>query len=271
MRQINEAATHGWKSYCTPQCLSNAKDKRILFTCFNPICKKIFKKRPKEVSSSGKVYCSQSCAAIESNKNRWLKLPQNHCANPNCKKVISRSNKFCSNKCNGILKRFSDEEYRLKIIKRIKQFYINKHRIPFKKEMWGSYGAARRIFGTWNSAIEAAGLLPNPVKFAMKYLAKDGHKCDSLSEKIIDDWLFKRKIHHEIKVPYGINRMTADFKVKDVLIEFFGLQGELKKYDSLMRKKLRFIKKKHLHVIPIYPTDLFPKSRLNDILSPLKD
>jgi len=71
------------------------------------------------------------------NVQKKLVLPEkstvlNHCANPNCKKVISRSNKFCSNKCNGILKRFSDEEYRLKIIKRIKQFYINKHRIPFK-------------------------------------------------------------------------------------------------------------------------------------------
>ncbi len=269
VRRYNEAIRYTWKQYCSPQCLSNARDKRHLFTCFNSNCKKTFKRRLKEISHSGKVFCSQSCAAIISNKYRWLKLPKNYCKNPNCNKIIPKGNIYCSNKCQGVLKKFSDDEYKSKIIERIQKFYKNKKRIPFKHEMWGSYKAARRLFGTWNSAIIVAGFKPNPVRFAIKYIANDGHKCDSLAEKIIDDWLFKRKIHHEIKVAYGINRMTADFKVNKTYIEFFGLKGEVERYDELVSIKEKLWKEKKLKTIAIYPKDLFPRNRLNGLLGSL--
>jgi hypothetical protein len=38
--------------------------------------------------------------------------------------------------------------------------------------------------------------------FAKKYLAKDEHRYDSLAEKIIDDWLFKRNIEHTRAIHY---------------------------------------------------------------------
>ena len=60
--------------------------------------------------------------------------------------------------------------------------------------MYGVYGEAREIFGSWNNAVEAAGFKPNPVLFAEKHTADDGHHCDSLAEKIIDDWLNSQKI-----------------------------------------------------------------------------
>lgn len=100
----------------------------------------------------------------------------------------------------------------------------------------------------------------------MKYLANDGHKCDSLAEKIIDDWLYIRKIPHQIHVPYPKSKMTADFKVNGLLIEFFGLQGESEKYDNLISKKEILWEENNLEVIKIYPGDLFPKNRLGEIL-----
>ncbi len=264
--QINEGLKFGWHIYCSSKCQSKAKNKQKIFKCGNQNCDNIFLRIPSEIPPSGICFCSQSCAAKVSNKHRWLNLPKNYCANKDCGKVISRSNKFCSNKCQGIVKKFSDQEYTSKIIERIKLFYKNNKRIPFKKEMWGSYQAARRIFGTWNKAIIAAGFKPNPVKFAVKYIANDDHKCDSLAEKIIDDWLYARKIAHDRNIHYLDTKFTADFKVKNTLIEFFGLQGQLKRYDFLMKMKLRLIKENKLSVISIYPKDLFPKSKLNEIL-----
>ena len=68
------------------------------------------------------------------------------------------------------------------------RFYKLNKRIPVKKEMYDAYGKARDVFGTWNKAIEIAGYEPNPVMFAKRCVARDGHQCDSLAEKIIDEW-----------------------------------------------------------------------------------
>jgi len=111
-----------------------------------------------------------------------------------------------------------------------------------------------------------AGYNPNPVMFAKKYLANDGHQCDSLAEKIIDDWLYARRIPHEIHVPYQRNNMTADFRVNGIFIEFFGLRGELRSYDRLVKVKKLMWKENKLEVIQIYPHHLFPKNKLDKVL-----
>ena len=164
--------------------------------------------------------------------------------------------------------KFKRKYTRNQLIHIIQTFYAINRRIPYKKEIT-YYRASRNRFGTWNKAIMAAGFKPNPVKFANKYVANDGHKCDSLAEKIIDDWLFTRNITHITKVPYGQNRMTADFKVNNSLIEFFGLAGELKSYDKLVALKEKLWKEKNLSVIKIYPKDIFPISQLDQVLGHL--
>ncbi len=189
------------------------------------------------------------------------------CANGNCSKEIPRQNKYCSSRCQWIVNSVSNEEYKIIIIDKIKEFYKNNGRIPFKQEMWGIYNAVRRIFKTWNNAVIASGFKPNPVKFANKYIANDGHKCDSLAEKMIDDWLFTKNIKHETKVPYNHQHMTADFKIEYIYVEFFGLQGQLEKYDMLVREKKALWEKRNLNVIKIYPSDLFPKNKLGEIFA----
>lgn len=104
--------------------------------------------------------------------------------------------------------------------------------------------------------------------FAKKWIANDGHKCDSLAEKIIDDWLFARKIVHKRTVPYPENQsFTADFVVGNIWIEFFGLFGEHKRYDELRRMKLDLTKKHNLKLIEIYPNQLFPVNKLDEAFS----
>lgn len=152
------------------------------------------------------------------------------------------------------------------IILKIKEFVRGNGRIPLKREI--TYcKAARARFGTWNNAIKLAGFDPNPVKFANKHIAKDGHKCDSFAEKIIDDWLFARKIKHERSVPYPTNnKFTCDFVINDKWIEYFGLHGESKKYDRVNKRKLYVAKKSGINLIKLYPENIFPKKNLNLLL-----
>lgn len=267
IKRYNEAIKFGWNFYCSLQCQYKSKTKQKELNCANSSCNRLIKRRLKEIYTSNNVFCSNSCSAKVNNKIRELMRPKKYCANENCGREIKRQNKYCSTKCQWEVNSVSDEEYKEIIIERIKEFYKANGRIPFKQEMWGIYNSVRRIFGTWNSAIIAAGFKPNPVKFANKYMAKDGHKCDSMAEKIIDDWLFVRKIEHKTKVSYDYHQMTADFKIGDVFVEFFGLQGQLEKYDKLVKKKEALWREKNLKVIKIYPNDLFPKNKLNQIFA----
>jgi len=239
------------------------------FFCNNPSCSKSVVRNPGEIEPSGKIFCSNSCAAKINNKTRNLNKPKNYCANSDCGKEIKRTSKFCSSRCQWVVNSVNNEEYREIIIDKIKAFYNTNGRIPFKQEMWGIYNAVRKVFGTWNKAIIAAGFKPNPVKFANKYIANDGHKCDSMAEKIIDDWLFERKIKHKTKIPYNYHQMTADFKIGNTYVEFFGLKGQVQKYDQLVIEKDKFCKINNLKLIKIYQSDLFPKNKLNEIFSHL--
>ncbi len=183
--------------------------------------------------------------------------------------MVPERNKYCSNRCQGAVTRKSLDEHRADVISTVRKFYEAHHRIPVRREMWAPYRKARKGFGTWNNAIKAAGYDPNPVLFAKKHFANDGHKCDSLSEKIIDDWLFARGISHEANVSYEGTLMTADFRVGSILIEFLGLSGEVSEYDRLLKEKRKLWKERNLDVIEIYPKDIFPKSWLNQILKKL--
>ena len=264
-RRYNEAIKFGRNFYCSLVCQYKAKSKQKEFHCANTTCNKLINRRSKEICSSNKVFCSNSCSAKVNNKIRELKRPKKNCANENCGNEIKSRNKYCSVKCQWIVNSITDEEYKEVIIERIKEFYKNNGRIPFKQEMWGIYNAVRRVFGTWNNAIIASGFKSNPIKFANKYNANDGHKCDSMAEKIIDDWLFERDIKHKTKVPYNYHNMTADFKIGNIYVEFFGLRGQLEKYDKLVKEKESLWKEKNLKVIKIYPGDLFPKNKLDKI------
>jgi len=156
----------------------------------------------------------------------------------------------------------TDEE----LIQRIINFYKKQGRIPFKREFNNTYKEYRKRFGRWNNSIKLAGFEPNPIIFSKKFIAKDGHLCDSYAEKIIDDWLIKHQISHKKNFPYQNTKMTADFSVGDIRIEYFGLSGENKLYDEIINRKRKFCQKNNLKLIEIYPSDLFP-NRLSKIVN----
>lgn len=149
---------------------------------------------------------------------------------------------------------YTDEQ----LVDKIRGFYKQNNRIPLKGE-FNSLRIYRKRFGSWNNAIMRAGLDPNSHLYAQRCTAADGHICDSLGEKIVDDWLSKQKIGHTKNVPYpGKNRLTADFGLADnVLIEFFGLAGAgNKRYEQSFQRKKKIIERQRLRVVELYPNDL---------------
>lgn len=275
--RVNEAEKFGWKQFCSLSCQSKSKTKEKILT-FCKLCNKTVIRSKSSISKTGDVFCSSSCSITYSNTHRVTKftlakrkrlLKKPICANPHCEKQIGIENKiYCSPEC-----RFynENEKNRQRVVTEIRNFFKKYDRIPMKSELPALCSRGRHGFGTWNQAIQAAGFIPNEVIFSKKFTANDGHTCDSLSEKIIDDWLFARKIIHEIHVKYPWNNgMSADFKVGEYWIEFFGLAGQLKRYDFLKSKKLKLTKQYNLKVIYLYLSDLFPVNMLNQKLKQIK-
>lgn len=179
-----------------------------------------------------------------------------------CKVQLDVQRKYCSSECKSNALTISKQT----VIEYIKKFHRENGRIPVKREMWGIYKPAGKYFGTWNNAIEVAGFEVNPILFAKHQIAIDGHICDSLAEKIIDDYLYKKGIYHNRSIPYPEGTYTADFKIGEKLIEYFGLAGEHKRYDELRRIKQKMAKKYKLNLVEIYPKDIYPENRLNEVL-----
>lgn len=150
--------------------------------------------------------------------------------------------------------RYSAEE----LLDKIRNFHAKHGRIPLKRE-FNSLRVFRQHFGSWNNAIVEAGFNPNPVLFAKKFKAKDGHVCDSFSEKIIDDWLHDNDFTHVRNVRYGSTKFTADFGLgNNTVLEFFGLAKVQKEYDAIILTKRRLARTLGWHFIEIYPEDMYP-------------
>ncbi len=264
--RYNEAKKRGWNQYCSRECQDQGRTKQITKECGNPGCDNIVSRQKCEYekSKSGKIFCSQSCAAIYNNAKYASSQPEmkecDYCGST----YINQGSKYCSHKCKlKDLQEISKES----IIKQIKKFYEKHERIPTKREFQSDTVASKR-FGSWNKAIKAAGFDPNPVLFAKKRKARDGHECDSLSEKIIDNWLFSNNLAHKINVPYPENSsLTCDFLVKNYFIEFFGLEGVNTKYTKLVQRKRKIAKTQELDLIELKPKHLFPEPKLESKLS----
>jgi hypothetical protein len=106
--------------------------------------------------------------------------------------------------------------------------------------------------------------------FAYHFKALDGHKCDSFTEKIIDDWLFENKIDHQIHVPYpDFPEFRCDFLINGVFVEFFGLDGEHKRYSELAAKKRNLAEKFGVDIVELHPKDIYPKNNMGILFKKL--
>lgn len=146
-------------------------------------------------------------------------------------------------------------------------------RIPF--ENWttvysnylgfGGMTILKEKFGSWFEALIKFRLLPNNVMKTgrgIKCVSLSGNVCNSLSEEFIDNWLFKNGFKydkepfypvHEIYNPNGKKR--ADWKIRDIYIEYFGLKGDMR-YDERTNDKILLCNEYKLTLVSIFPDDL---------------
>lgn len=123
------------------------------------------------------------------------------------------------------------------------------------------------VFGNWLSAIKESGFLGSEpiIKgiYGYRTLAKDGHICNSLVEKIIDDWFFSHNILHEKEPLYPkevrrfVNKnIRGDWKINNTYIEYFGLQAN-KDYSRKTELKIMACNIFHINLIKLFPGDEF--------------
>lgn len=268
IRRIKENKKMGWKTYCSQKCLimDRTKSQEI-------ICEKCGIKI-KRISSalSSHNYCSRSCAiTVNNSKCPKRKREIQQCTNPKCTNELNLYNKkYCSRKCRWDHQRNYTKKDIIRLIqKKTKQL----GRTPAKREMRLISDYCTRIFGTWNTAVIAAGLKPHRSHDNRMYKrspskAKDGHICDSISEVIIDNWLHAHHISHEINYKYPEGNYKSDWAIiksnKIILIEYFGLANDSPRYDRTIKVKKSLCKKHKIHLIEIYPQDLYPKIKINN-------
>ena len=129
----------------------------------------------------------------------------------------------------------------------------------------------KALFGSWLNALIKAGVLEHGTRKTsrgVQTLAVDGHVCFSLGEKTIDDFLHRRGIRHVREPQYPEGRYRGDFKVGEVLIEYFGLAGDAA-YDKKIQEKKRICDERGISLIAIYAQDLMSQERLEAKLLPL--
>lgn len=234
---------------------------RTRHSCTNPLCKNLFTRSPSEVGGSTLLFCSVSCSTTYYNAIRQGSVLLRICKRVGCDNFIHSTNMrihFCGGVCSRIWCRGLTSYTPESTITRIHSFTEIHGRIPTRNEMGGLNRLARRFFGSWNKAVIAAGYDPNPVRFANRCIARDGHICDSMAERIVDDWLYRRDIKHSIHTLYPWNNgMKCDFLVGDIWIEIFGLAGELERYDKLKEEKLQLTRKYKLKLIRLTLQDVY--------------
>ncbi len=261
LRRVNEALKMKWKQYCSTNFRAEYRSTSITTFCTNPLCCRRVVRIRSQATQSTHMFCSQSCSAIYHNTLRKNHCLLRVCNRPDCNKYVSSENchkLFCSKLCRVLYKTGKTSYTPKSVIKMICSFAYNEGRIPTRNELGQLNRLARRFFGTWNNAVSAAGYTPNPVMFANKHIARDGHQCDSLAEKIVDDWLSAHNIEHKIHVPYPWhNGMKCDFWVNDTWVEVFGLAGQHKTYDALKRSKLSLIQQHKLKLISLNLNDVY--------------
>lgn len=307
LRNYNWSNKQKWKFFCSKECRIQFRTKLKNLKCFNCNKDIVVGNCDYSRSKTKKFFCNKSCAALVNSKGRIhnadskFKISESlrkyYSKNSNPKKYISHNKihivipkvrnkiccvicgkifvsyekeiKCCSRKCGQIYQFGSLPYTKDEVVNKIIETYKKINRTPQQRECERKLiSAAVRFFGTWNKAVNFCGLKPNKSAFPkIRLKCKDGHIADSISERIVDEWLFENGIKHEKNKHYPNLKLNCDFYLTDynLWIEYFGLVGH-EEYEIGMKLKRQIAKDNNLKFIEIVPSDLYPKNKLNSFL-----
>lgn len=293
----------GIPNYCSKECVYKAKDSKVSAVCSFcgekiQVLNSVF-----NASVNKRFFCGHSCSAKYSNSRRkHSEETKNKIAStldamwkeklkdrpPRVKKKRDRSSSklivrcsvcdtefssynkkasVCSLKCRTVLQCGTDTFRKDQVVNAILNSYRSKGCSPQRRDMANRLiKDANKFFGSWNKAVKECGLEPNNSKFQkVRVKTADGHMCDSLSERIVDNTLFHNGLIHDRNKLYSQDsRLNCDFYVpeKDLWIEYFGLYGQNEEYDHTVSIKKELAKTLGLKWMFLVPDDLYPENRV---------
>lgn len=280
----------GNKMFCSAECRRVSKKRSVEVLCAG--CGTPVTVVPSALSKSGRQFCSHSCSAKSSNQGRQhteeskaktaKTIGEHHarkgslreslvcvtCSGPFRKRSPQQTT--CSRKCASALSGVElVSESRLEST--VRGLVQSLGRVPTSKEVsWVVVNAAKKHFGSWNKMLISFGLPTNTEWMRRRrILCKDGHVADSISEMLVDNWLFDQGIKHELHTPYPEGRFTFDFFLPDydTRVEYFGLAGEHSDYDAKILVKRALAVKHGLKVIEVFPQHLYPANVLSEVIT----
>lgn len=213
---------------------------------------------------------------------------------------LSRSCERVFGSWNATLKRAG-----FKITKRMNinnEYLLNSIRKAYKEHGYVSYNmflnathygvhvsVLERRFGSFLNAVEKAGvpIESSPKVIGSRVIALDKHRCDSIEEGVLDNYLYKNNIKHEVhkKYPYHkyLNKygLKCDFYIpdKDLYIEYAGLADSsatknkwkkmiLSKYYKKLELKQSLANILNLKLLIVYKKDI---SDISHIIQTIKN
>jgi hypothetical protein len=181
------------------------------------------------------------------------------------------NHRACSNACGMILEFGALPYTKEEVTSTLLHMYADIGNAPSTKlvSMKLKY-ATSRFFGTWNKAMRELGIPINRKCPRKRIPCKDGHIAESVSEKLIDEWLLEHHIKHERSWHYPEGRYTCDFYLPDtkLWVEYFGfLDSPNSSYVDTIVKKRAQAQKYGFQLLEIYPENLYPENELSELFS----
>jgi len=180
---------------------------------------------------------------------------------PICGKSCKPNRKACSRKCGFVLKlgySVSKEELDVLFIELKKQTNLS----PSSKMVAGKYrSAANKYYGSWNKAMAHFGFELNTQWMIKRNIpCKDGHIANSISEMMVDNWLYENGIEHDRYKVYPNSKCNCDFYLPKTnqWVEYFGLSGQHKAYDKRVKEKIELARVNGLNLVGLYAEDIYP-------------
>lgn len=274
----NARVRHGKPVYCGLICAGAARRTTETFACSHCGKPVLVKQSVKVRSTYPRWFCNHHCAASVTNKGRVaseeskkktsdaLRVnPLVPCLGCGVPFAARKGRSFCSRNCHFIGTRGLSPHTAESVLKSLLESHAKIGSTPSSKFDRLLRSAAARMFGSWNRALESAGIPVNTTCYRRKAIrCTDGHRADSLSERMVDDWFHRQGITHERSKPYPEGKFNCDFYLPDTntWVEYFGLAGSSTEYDATMLLKRDMARRHGLKLVGLVPSDLYPKMTL---------
>ena len=295
-KKFMRAVRKGSNQFCSLECRCAFQTTKETVSCFN--CGKLIQVHKSNIakSKSGRSFCSNACSAVASNTGRVHteetrgKISKGIDRYNTIKGVIIdhtpilcvvcnesfkplRANqKTCSRDCGYFLQFGFMPLTKEEVIDYIQSVVKQMGHIPGSKHVSSSLmHAAVKFFGSWNKTMLSLGFQPNIQRTHRIHVrCSDGHIADSLSERVLDDWLYRQGIKHERSKQYPYNNHNCDFYLPDydIWLEYFGMWGNNPVYDQTVGFKYFIASELNLNLVGVTANMLFPTITLTleDIL-----